>query len=79
MTEPIDIAAFRRQRLKLTPEEKRFDDFVHELREWPVPTLIEALIAARDVHELAVIATGLNELVIWCASAPPAADGEAAP
>jgi hypothetical protein len=69
MTEPINLAAFRQQRLKLTPAELRFNGFIHELREWPLQALVEALIAAREVSELASIVDKLAALIIHCTTA----------
>ena len=66
MNAPVSLAAFRQQRLKLTPEERRFHELVHELREWPLPVIVEALIAARDVHELVGIVDELAALFIHC-------------
>jgi hypothetical protein len=42
-----------------------FDNLIGELRAWPVPAVIEALIAARELSELADIAADLNELVTF--------------
>jgi hypothetical protein len=50
-------------------KDKRFDALVEAVREPPLPTVIEALIAARDMHELAGIVDQLAAIIINCTSA----------
>jgi hypothetical protein len=64
MADLIDIrprlADRQRSKLPLDP----FGDLVHALRIAPVPTLIEALVAARTLPELVTVIDGLAGVVI---------------
>jgi hypothetical protein len=46
-------------------EGKRFGTLVDVVREPALPTLIEALVAARDMHELAGIVDQLAAVIIY--------------
>jgi hypothetical protein len=65
MGDLIDLARRR--------EGKRFGTLVDAVREPPLPTLVEALVAARDMHELAGIVDQLAALIIYSTSAPDTA------
>jgi hypothetical protein len=66
MADLINLDLYRCSKLPLTPEEKQFDSFVEELRDVPLPMLIEALTAARDVRELVGIIDELAAVIIFC-------------
>lgn len=71
MGELIDLA--RRRPLVLTPEEKEFDDFIFTIRDRPLAALIEALVAARDLHDLSDIVDELTALIAYCRGTAPSA------
>jgi hypothetical protein len=62
MTEPIDLTSYLEAKYRLMPEEISFDALVHQLRDLPLPALIEALTAARDITEITELAAYLLDL-----------------
>jgi hypothetical protein len=69
MGELIDLAR-RRSKPALTPEEKQFDAFIFAMRGTPLPALVSALVAARDLHELSRLVDELAAFIIYSTSRP---------
>jgi hypothetical protein len=73
MSDPIDFQSHRNKaRLPpLTPEEKQFDAIVFAMRDMALPALIDALFAARDERDLAVIVAKLADYIAYCITNQP--------
>ncbi|MFZ3337433.1 MAG: hypothetical protein WA199_15985 [Xanthobacteraceae bacterium] len=54
----------------ITPEEKCFDALMLQLRDLALPALIDVLVAARDVSDLAELSAYLLDLAAHYESAP---------
>jgi hypothetical protein len=68
MADLIDIGPYLdRQRPKKPPP---FDALVQTMQRTPLLVLIEAIVAARDVHELTGIVEDLTGVIIHCTTRP---------
>ena len=63
MSDPIDLSQYRKPATPASPPADPFDVLVLALRAPPLDTLVSALAAARDIHELASIADELCRIV----------------